>query len=81
MADRPPRQGWSDWTNVRTPSKREHRWAGVMLVLCLALAVAGAVVGGTAGLVLIVAALIPLLIWAYLERRTALPGADLGNKG
>ena len=72
------RENFWDWTNVRTPTKRERKWARFMLALCLAFVVAGAIIGGTAGVVLIVSATIPLLVWAYLERGTAPPGSGGG---
>jgi hypothetical protein len=75
MLDRPPRGWWWDWTNVRTPSRSVHRWARLMLALCVALVVAGALIGGTASGILIVGSVIPLLVWAYLERGTAPPGS------
>jgi hypothetical protein len=46
-----------------------------MLAVCVAMVVAGILIGGTASGILIVGSTIPLLIWAYLERGTAPPGS------
>jgi hypothetical protein len=46
-----------------------------MLALCIAMVVAGFLLGGTALAILIVSSVVPLLIWAYLERGTAPPGS------
>jgi hypothetical protein len=75
MANQQPGEGWWDYTNARTPTQRERTWARLMMGLCVTLVVAGVLIGGTAAAVLIVSATIPLLVWAYLERRTAPPGS------
>ena len=75
MPNRQPRGWWWDWSNVRTPSREEHNWAWGMLAVCVAMVVAGILIGGTASGILIVGSTIPLLIWAYLERGTAPPGS------